>query len=333
MSGPGAGRIFTVAGNGNGTFSPAIDGANAAEAGLVNIWDVYVESSGDVLIAENGIRSYYMNPLIYRVSASDGRIHVIAGNASASYDPLYIADGTPALKPFLESALAVCTAAPSGTVYFADFWNVMYISKAGLLYVLGGRGTVTIDGGPASDSFFSGVYALRPGATDADLLVTSVNDATVYRIDLYSRRVYVEAGVRLSNAISPQSSDGARATLTPFVSPNDAIYDAISGDVFVSDFGGNTIVRIFASNATVQVVAGNGLRGAVSNDFISDATEVPLNNPYGIVLDGHGGLIFADTNNCLIHRVDFAVSNKRHPQYSVSVCCCSTYRFMHCRPG
>jgi hypothetical protein len=297
-SGPDEGRIFTVAGD--GTSWPSVDGAFANETGLASAFDVWVESNGDVLIAVSG---YYARVL--RVSASDGRIRALAGNDTGVWTTSYIADGTPALQPVLTGAYSVCTAAPSGTVYFSNYWTVAYI-KRGLLYTLGGNDYTTIDGGPVSNSSFLGVYSVRPGVTDWELIVTSNRDATVYRIDLDTQRIYVEAGVRISNPVG-RSSNGARATQVNLVSPSDVAQDPISGDVFISDMGGNTIMRIFATNGTTSIVAGNGQRGAVTNVSNADATNVPLRRPYALLCDGHGGLVFSEFENCLIQRVELAV--------------------------
>lgn len=299
MSGPDTGRVFNVAGN--GSASRAVEGALATQTGLSNPYDVYGLPSGDVLIADND----GWHPQIIRVSATDGRIRAVAGNASLDWW-WFFTNGTRALATSLYAATAVCADESRGVIYFSDYYRVASIVD-GVVVILGGQvpgsATLNIDGEPALSSNFYAVFGLRFGTTPDDLIIASYTDATVYRINLASSRVYIEAGPRFTTPLAPRTSDGILATDTPLVQPADVVFDPSSGDLFTTVSGGNVALRVFSQNGTVKVIAGNGTRGVVANESTPDATSVSLAQPYGMVLDGRGGLIFADFRNCLIHRV------------------------------
>jgi hypothetical protein len=298
MSGQESGRIFTVAGN--GAQLSASDGALATNTGLARASDAYCDNNGDVLIAEND-PAY---PRILRVSASDGRIRTVAGTLVAEWED-YFVDGANALTTPLGVVNSVCSV--SERVYFSDGWRVAFVSS-GLLRVLSGQvprsASPSFDGISAVAASYHGIQLIRLGAKDTELIVPSGSDATVYRIDLLESRVFVEAGFRTSSAVTPGSSDGVLAPKMRLNTPSDAIFDPLSGDVFIANSGGNVVVRVFAQSGTIKVVAGNGEPGAIHNISVPDATTVSLRRPWGLLLDGRGGLVFSDRYNCLVYRLD-----------------------------
>lgn len=303
MSGPDAGRVFDVAGN--GSSSRAIEGALSTQAGVSGPYDVCAMSSGDVLIAEN---DHGVHPRILRVSGTDGLVRVIAGNASLNWE-VYFDNGTGALAVSLFAVTAVCADDTRNIIYFAEYYRVVSLVNC-VLYVLGGHPGITtlnVDGEPAAVWGAAALWGLRLRATPEHLIITSSSDLTVYRMNLSSSRVYAEAGHRFTTPMTPKAVDGMLATEVSLVHPTDVAFDPISGDLFTTVQARNVVLRVFSQNGTVKVVAGNGMVGVVNNESTSDATSVPLAQPSSLVLDGRVGLVVADWYNCLILRIDLEV--------------------------
>lgn len=294
MSGLQSGRVFTVAGNGSSALS--VNGALATQTGLSTTYDVFCEQSGDLLIADND----EMHPRILRVSGADGRIRAIAGTATASFSGTWFADGSVALETALPGAWTVCSAAPSGTVYFSDSQRVIRISSDGKLYVLAGqtpteRGA-SRDGAPFSSSGFSGVGLLRTGVSDKEIILTTAYDASVYRLDLEAKVVHFEAGILHNAALSEQASSGALATLAVLDTPSDFAYDHATGDVFIAVSIADMIIRVHSADGT--------LRSVISS---SNITAPGLAYPTCVALDGKGGVVICDHAQCLVRRVALQV--------------------------
>jgi hypothetical protein len=92
------------------------------------------------------------------------------------------------------------------------------------------------------------------------------------------------------------SGDGGAATNARLNGPAALAVDA-RDNLFVADSGNNRI-RLVGSDGLIATVAGNGTR-AYSGDG-GFATNAALSQPFGLVVDGSGGLWFADQLN---HRV------------------------------
>jgi uncharacterized protein (TIGR03437 family) len=104
------GTITTVAGNGTAGFSG--DGGPAVNAQLNRPWDVAVDSSGDLFIAD------YNNQRIRLVDAS-GTITTIAGSTGLGYS----GDGGAATAAKLNYPTGVAVDLSNGNVYIADSGN------------------------------------------------------------------------------------------------------------------------------------------------------------------------------------------------------------------
>ncbi len=54
----------------------------------------------------------------------------------------------------------------------------------------------------------------------------------------------------------------------------------------------------------LTVVAGNGLEGYSGDGVTGGAAQAMLNYPQGVAVDGNGNVYIADTDNCVIRKVD-----------------------------
>lgn len=94
--------------------------------------------------------------------------------------------------------------------------------------------------------------------------------------------------------------DGGPATAAKLQSPTDVAV-ADDGTLYIADKL-NDCVRKVAPDQTISTVAGQcGVSGYTGDGAL--ATEAGLNRPYGVALDGKGGLYIADTRNNCIRKV------------------------------
>jgi hypothetical protein len=96
------------------------------------------------------------------------------------------------------------------------------------------------------------------------------------------------------------SGDGGPATEAQLYFPTDVAIDA-DGTVYIADRA-NSCVRRVDPSGTITTAAGRCGSKGDGDDGIA-ATEAELNNPYGVALDGRGGLYVADTLNHCIRKV------------------------------
>lgn len=150
------GIITTVAGN--GTYGYAGDGSAATSAELYGPSGVFVDGSGNLLIAEEG------NLRIRKVSASTGIITTIAGNGMQGY----AGDGAVATNAELNIPFGVFVDG-SNNVFIADTYNNRIRKVDGTIGIndLTNTKTMSIYPNPTSDQFF--IYANTTDKLNVDL--------------------------------------------------------------------------------------------------------------------------------------------------------------------
>ena len=122
-----SGIITTVAGNGTAGYSG--DGGPATAAGLNQPWDVYVDGSGEVYVADR------LNHRIRKVDTS-GIITTVAGNGTAGYS----GDGVAATAASLKSPLGLLVDA-QGILFIADDNNqrIRKVDLSGIITTVAGN--------------------------------------------------------------------------------------------------------------------------------------------------------------------------------------------------
>lgn len=76
-----------------------------------------------------------------------------------------------------------------------------------------------------------------------------------------------------------------------------------SGNIYFSEYGGNRIRRISAAGI-VTTIAGTGTAGFSGNG--GPATAAEINEPIGVAIDNSGNILFADTRNNCVRKIDAA---------------------------
>lgn len=136
-------------------------------------------------------------------------------------------------------------------------------------------------------------------APNGDLYLVNRFDNIVMKFDTVSKVTTVIAGTG-SAGVSP---DGLDALSTSF-SGIAHIALAANGDIYIADQVENKIRKIKASDNTVETVAGTGTAG-FSGDG-GQATSAQLSQPYDMVFDSSGDLIFIDRGNFCIRKIEIS---------------------------
>jgi trimeric autotransporter adhesin len=315
------GDIYTVAGNGTQGFSG--DGGPATLAEIYEPWDVTVDGTGNLVIADS------QNERIRVVAASTGTfygqamkagdIYTVAGNGTAGGS----GDGGPAGSAELSFPQGV-TVDGAGNLVIADTQNqrIRVVAaragtfygqamKAGDIYTVAGTGLsgYSGDGGPATGAELSFPTSVALDGTGnlviADMQnnrirVVATGTGTFYGQAMKAGDIYTVAG----DGTQGYSGDGGPATGAELGGPGGVAVDG-TGKVVIADEDNSRIRVVAASTGTfydqamtagdIYTVAGNGT-GQYSGDGAS-ATKAELNFPQGVAVDGTGNLVMADTAN------------------------------------
>ncbi|MGB8013070.1 MAG: hypothetical protein WCF68_15760 [Terriglobales bacterium] len=303
------GYIQTVAGNatqGPGYFG---DGGLATSAQLDDPTGVFVDSTGDIFIADAD------NFVIREVVASTGDIQTVAGNNAAGAG--YSGDGAVATSAQLDFPEGVFSDA-SGNIFIADTENNV------IRVVNTGTAQITVAGVTILPTFIqtvAGAYYDSEGgsaclysgtsqpALSADLCIPSniFVDASenIYIADSGNQTVReVSSGGTIQTVAGDgtegYSGDLGTATLAELNYPNNMVVDS-SGDIFIADTDNSAIREVTISNSDIQTIIGNGFLAYAGDGGLP--VDAELNYPSGVVLDTAGDIFISDTDSSVIREV------------------------------
>src|SRR5438552_13347400 len=260
------GNIQTVAGNGTYGFSG--DGGPAASAELSSPAGVFVDTAGNIFIADSG------NLRIREVVAATGNIQTVAGSGSCCGG----GDGGPATSAALGVPLAVFGDG-SGDIFFAETdaggRNRIreVVAATGNIQTVAGNGTngFSGDGGPATSAeldFPIGTFVDPSGN------IFTVDGNRVREVDAAAGNIQTVAG----NGTFAFSGDGGPAT-SAGIGPASAYADS-AGNIMITDSANSRVREVVAATGNIQTVAGNG-----ATSFSGDggpATRAALIHPHGV---------------------------------------------------
>jgi sugar lactone lactonase YvrE len=240
-----------------------------------------LDASGNLFVADTG------NALIRKIT-STGVVTTLAGDATARGN----VDGNGSAARFNHPVgLAIDSA---GILYVADTFTdtVRKITPGGAVSTLAGTNALTgsADGSGAAARFNnpSGVAVDANGA----VFVADTGNNTIRKISA-DGTVTTLAG--LPGVAGSTDGTGSAAF---FSQPTNLAIDS-SGNLYVADTG-NALIRRVTSSGVVSLVAGvpgiAGLSDGVGLDALFD-------QPRGLVLDGNGNLLVADTGNAALRKV------------------------------
>ena len=282
--------ISTVAGNGTQGFSGANGTATTAELSQPT---ALAWQGGRLLIADGH------NNVVRRLE-TDGTLTTIAGTPGV---PGGTGDGGPATSATLGfiTGLAVDD---RGNIFIADWGHrIRRVSPTGVITTVAGTGTPGFagDGGQAS-----GVVLNRPSGLAFDpwgnLYVADSGNQRIRRLSPVNGEVGPTSAVATiaGTGIAGYTGDGVLARQTALNEPTGLVVDS-GGNLLVADQANQRIRRI-GLNGVITTIVGTGIVGYSPEG--TSASSTALNYPRALAFDASGGLLIADTGNCIVRRVD-----------------------------
>jgi streptogramin lyase len=269
------GHISLVAGNASATCGYSGDGGPATDAELDKPRGVFVNGSGDILIADTG------NHCVRVVYAATGDIHTIAGTGAAGYS----GDGGLATNAQLDSPRGVCLNG-AGEMVIADTMNacIREVDLAGIISTITGTGSPVLD-------------HPRQLAMDAtgNVYIADTDNERVRKLDT-SGWIITLAGTGTGG----YNGDGIPATTAQLKKPR-SVGVAPSGNIYIADRDNHRIRMVEAATGMITTYAGTGSGG--NNGDAGWATALELNRPSGVAISTFL-LEIADTDNHRIMEVD-----------------------------
>jgi len=252
------GIIFTLAGNGIPGYSG--DAGAATNAELNQPYDVALDASGNIYIADN------INNVIRRVG-TNGIITTVAGSGTSGFS----GDGGAATNAELNSPTGV-TIDQKGNLIIADFQNnvVRRVGTNGVITTVAGNGTggYSGDGGAATNAELN-----WPGGVTVD------GTGNLYIADFQNnaiRKVGTDGIITTvaGNGMQGYTGDGDEATNSELYNPTGVTLDP-RGNLIISDYNNNVIRQVAISGPTLFL----------SNLSLvnSGAYDVVVTSPYGCV--------------------------------------------------
>ena len=280
-----SGVITTVAGNGTSGYGG--DGGQATAAELATPCDVFVDSAGNLYIADAG------NNRIREVNLTTGVIVTIAGNGMAGYS----GDNGQATAAELDSPRAV-TEDQSGDLFIADCSNnrirEMNLST-GVITTVAGNGVSGYggDGGQATAAELNSPNGVAMDAS-GHLFIADTHNSRIREVNLSAGVITTAAGGGTS------LGDGGPATAASLDGPLGIALDAV-GNLFIADEWNNRIREVDRFSNIITTVAGNG--NAFYGGDGGPATAATIWLPCGVTVDASGRLFIADNFNDRVRMV------------------------------
>lgn len=269
------------------------DGGVATAAELSTTSGVATDSSGNLFIADTG------NCVLREVTKSTGKISTVAGNHTCGFS----GDGGLATSAEMNQVFGV--AVSGTTVTFADYYNqrVRQLTVGGNITTVAGTGAACSgtcgEGGAAISAQF--YYPIGVGVSSGGTIYVGNNDN--YVVDSFTvggnlNRVAGNHSYNIETVISGAPANGVTLNY-PF-----GIVDDSSGNVYIADSHNFMVREYVKSTGLVNFFAGNGTYGYAGDG--GTATSAELTYDYGVGKDSAGNVYIADTNNCLVRKVNTA---------------------------
>jgi sugar lactone lactonase YvrE len=285
------GIITTIAGNDTDGYGG--DGGPAVNATLDEPSGVALDGAGNLYIADTA------NNVIRKITAATGIITTVAGNGTRGYG----GDGLAATSPTTElSSPETVTLDLSANIYIADTGNQRVRRVDAVTGII-----TTVAGSGAEGYGGDGLSATSP-QTKFDLPDAIAFDAqgNMYIADSLNNRireVNASTGIITTYAgtgASGNSGDFGPATAATMDAPSGVAVDP-AGNVYIADTQNNSIRKVNAVTGVISTIAASGVGKYI--DSTGDLIGVGIYGPLGLYIDGLGDVVFADSLNMAIRRI------------------------------
>jgi sugar lactone lactonase YvrE len=287
------GIIQTVAGNGTAGYSG--DGVAATATELNNPQGVYVDSQGNIFIADTE------NSVIREVIASTGIIQTVAGTPGVDG---YSGDGNLATAAQLDLPDGVFVDS-SRNIFIADTFNSVIrevtIANSFIQTVVGTQYAWNYtcnysgDGGPATSAQLCLPNNVFVDASE-NIYVADTYNSAIREVVAGTIQTVAGNGTACAN-LSGGCGNNGPAISANLNYPTDVVVDGLQ-NIFIADSESFEVREVTASNSDIQAFAGNSTV-AYSGDGYS-ATDAELNDPGSVFVDASGNVFIADTSNSAI---------------------------------
>jgi sugar lactone lactonase YvrE len=316
-----ANYIYTIAGNGTGTYG---GDAGAATSGQVfNPFDVCADANGNVYVADTlNHRVRFIprtNGTYFGQSMTANYIYTIVGDGTGTYG----GDGGSSASAQINRPYGVGVDV-GGNVYVTDTYNhrIRFVAKisgtsfgqsmtANYIYTIAGDGSGTY-GGNGGVATSAGVRYPSRTALDSlgNLYITDTSNSrlrivaktsgTYFGQAMTAHSIYTLAGTGAASF----SGDGGPAASASMSSPLGVSVDG-GGNIYLVERDNNRIRVIAHANGGlfgismtanyIYTIVGGGQGSYEGDGKISNAG--PLYTPYGVATDTNGNIYLADSNN------------------------------------
>ncbi len=278
-----SGTLTVVAGNGLEGYSG--DGGPATMASLAKPLGIYVDSSGNLLIADSD------NHRIRRVD-TNGIITTVAGSSTGGFS----GDQGPATSAKLAYPADV-TVDSHGNMFIVDTGNIRVreVTTDGVINTIAGTGVQKSagDGGPAVNASF--VFPENIALdSQGNIFISDTADSTIRKIGA-GGIISTYAGIHQFG----YSGDGGPATSAALTYPQGLRLDA-SGTLYFVDSASNRVRKITAAGV-ISSIAGDG-QPRFSGDG-GPAVNAELDSPGSLAFDASGQLVISDNANQRVRRI------------------------------
>lgn len=294
------GNLSAVAGN--GITGSSGDGGPATAALLNAPTDVFVDTHGNVFIADTS------NNRIREIVAATGSIKTVAGNGVAGYN----GDGISATAAELNTPTGVAVDL-SGNIFIAEINGCrvreVVASTSNIQTVAGTPGAGTPGTNPTGNCGFNGngiaastAQLNGPSAISFDslgnLYVADQGNYCVREIALNGQIADVAGTCTVPGA----GGDGGAATSAHLQRPVRLF--VTGGNIYISDIADNRVREVVAATGLIETVAGTGTAGFAGDGGL--AVDAELNEPSGVWVDSPGNIFLTDVLNNRVREVTAA---------------------------
>jgi hypothetical protein len=286
------------------------DGGAATSAQLCNPGGVFVDSSGNIYIADtqnNVIRAVNPNApggaaiTVATVNIAAGDIATVAGNGMLCNPdtPTTCGDGGAAINAELNTPNGVFVDG-AGNIFITDSGDFVIrevaASSGNISTVAGDYVQCTEDsapcgdGGPATSANLNFPQGVFVDASE-DIFIADTFDNRIREVAASNGNVNTIAGTGERG----YAGDGGAAASAELDTPY-GVYVDLSGDVFIADTENSAIREVVATTGNIQTVAGTPTNPGFSGDG-GQSTSAQLSFPSGVFANPAGDLFIADTDN------------------------------------